>query len=224
MQNTAFHEKDAHYYVRLKWWMLPLVKDGPNIVMDLGCASGVMGRKLLETGKAAEVHGVEIFPDAAEEAARHYTEVHTGDIEEMDLEYENRFDYVICGDILEHLKDPYSVVRRIHQWLKPGGSIFVCVPNVRNYSVVRMLVFRGRWEYHDAGIMDRTHMRFFTRSSCSEMLAEAGFEVYHEQMMIDGARKNFANRVTLGLFGEFLASQTFCCGRKPSGNPTKQKV
>lgn len=224
MQNTAFLEKDAHYYVRLKWWMLPLIKDGPNSVMDLGCASGVMGRKLLDVGKAGEVHGVEIFPEAAEESSRYYNEVHVGDIESMDLEYESKFDYVICGDILEHLKDPYSVVRRIHQWLKPGGSLFVCVPNVRNYNVVIDLILHGRWEYRDAGIMDRTHMRFFTRSSCSAMLSDAGFEVYHREMVIEGPKKNFANRLTLGLFEEFLGVQTFCCGRKPGGNPVKHKV
>ncbi len=213
MQNTAFVDKDSSYYVQLKSWMLPVINRGPNMVMDLGCASGVMGRKLLETGKAREVYGVEIFESAAAEAATIYKKVHVGDIEEMELDYQGCFDYIICGDILEHLKDPYKLVRLLGGWLKPGGSILVCVPNVRNYQVLRDLIFHGKWEYVSAGILDRTHLRFFTATSCRQMLLDAGFEVYHEQMVIYGPRKNFCNRVTLGLFKEFLALQTFCCGR-----------
>jgi 2-polyprenyl-3-methyl-5-hydroxy-6-metoxy-1,4-benzoquinol methylase len=216
MQNTAFVDKDSHYYVRFKWWMLPLIKDGPNIVMDLGCASGVMGRKLLETGKAKEVFGVEIFESAAAEAATIYKKVHVGDIEEMQLDYNGTFDYIICGDILEHLKDPYKIVRLLSLWLKPGGCLFVCLPNVRNYHVVAALVLHGKWDYVSAGIMDRTHLRFFTASSCKQMLLDANFDVYHEQMIISGPKKTFFNRATFGLFREFLAEQTFCCGRTRS--------
>lgn len=214
MQNVAFQQKDSHYYTRLKWWMLPLINGGPNVVMDLGCASGRMGEKLLEAGKAKQVFGVELFDGAAQEAARVYTKVHIGDAEELELDYRECFDYVICGDILEHLKDPYAVVRKIHTWLKPGGSIFVCVPNVRNYHVLKALVFRGKWEYVSAGIMDKTHLRFFTRSSCRQLLIDGGFRVYHEQMIVSGTKKTLFNRLTFGFFSEFLAEQTFCCGRK----------
>ena len=176
MQNTAFDNKNSQYYVCFKWWMLPLIKDGPN--------------------------------------ATAYKKVHVGDLEEMRLDYHESFDYVICGDILEHLKDPYRVVRQLVIWLKPGGSLFVCVPNVRHYHVLADLVFRGKWEYVSAGVMDRTHLRFFTASSCRQMLSDAGLEVYHEQMIIEGPKKTFFNRATCGLFSEFLGAQTFCCGRK----------
>jgi 2-polyprenyl-3-methyl-5-hydroxy-6-metoxy-1,4-benzoquinol methylase len=221
MLNTAFQEKDSHYYVRLKWWMLPLIKDGPNSIMDLGCASGVMGNKLLESGKAKEVYGVEIFEAAAAEASKTYKQVFTGDIETMDLDFKEKFDYVICGDILEHLKDPYTVTSRIYKWLKPGGSIFICVPNVRSHTVLRPLILHGKWEYVDAGIMDRTHMRFFTRSSCRAMIENAGFQTYHEEMIISGRKKNALDRVTFRLFEEFLGDQLFCCGRKPGGGSAK---
>jgi 2-polyprenyl-3-methyl-5-hydroxy-6-metoxy-1,4-benzoquinol methylase len=214
MQNSAFLKKDADYYTMFKWWMLPHVHDGANAVLDLGCGSGVMGRKLRETGKATEVVGVEIFPSAAAEAEKFYQKVHVGDIEEMTLDYAGHFDYVICGDVLEHLKDPYQVMRKIYQWLKPGGKVLVCLPNVRNYHVVRDLIFRGKWEYAAAGIMDKTHLRFFTRSSCRQMIKDAGFEVCHQQVIIEGPKKNFFNGVTFGLFREFLAAQIFIVGEK----------
>ena len=194
--------------------MLPLIEAGPNVVLDMGCATGNMGRKLLEIGKAKEVIGMELFETAATEAAKFYKKVHVGDVEAMTLDYEAYFDYVICGDILEHPKDPYSVVKRVYRWLKPGGSVLICLPNVRNYHVVKALVFRGKWEYVSAGIMDRTHLRFFTKSSLRGMVEEAGFQVYHEHMVVEGPRKTLFNRATLGLFDEFLAAQSFCCGRK----------
>jgi O-antigen biosynthesis protein len=215
MQNVAFQDKDSEYYTREKSWMVPFVETGPNIVLDLGCASGRLGKRLLDAGKAKELIGAEIFPAAAEEAAKLYKKVYVGDVEETEFDYDGYFDYVICGDILEHLKDPYRVVKRIHSWLKPGGSLLVCVPDVRNFRVLRDLVWHGRWEYVSSGILDKTHLRFFTRSTCREMLEEAGFEVYHSQMIIYGPKKNIFNRITAGLFSEFLATQVFCCGRKP---------
>lgn len=214
MQNAAFQDKDSEYYTRDKAWMLPLIKEGPNRVLDLGCASGRVGQKLLETGRAKELIGAEIFASAAAEAAKIYNKVYVGDVEESELPYVDHFDYVICGDILEHLKDPYTVVRRISTMLKPGGSLLVCVPNVRNFRVLKNLIFRGQWEYVSSGILDRTHLRFFTRRSCRRMLEEAGLRVYHEEMIVYGPRKKLVNRATLGLFREFLATQVFCCGRK----------
>lgn len=215
MQNTAFQKKDADYYTRFKWWMLPLINDGPNAVMDLGCASGLMGRRLVEAGKAGEVVGAEIFPAAAAEAEKTYKKVYVGDVEELALDYENHFDYVICGDVLEHLKDPYQVLKKIYKWLKPGGKVLVCLPNVRNYRLLQDLVFGGKWDYVSAGVLDKTHLRFFTRSSCRRMVEEAGFGISHEQMIVTGPKKEFFNKVTFGLFQEFLAEQIFHVGEKP---------
>ena len=82
--------------------MFHLFPDGPNKVLDLGCGSGRVGKVLLDSGKAAEVTGVEIFEPAAAEARKHYKTVHTGDIEEMTLDYRGDFDMVVCGDVLEH--------------------------------------------------------------------------------------------------------------------------
>ena len=214
MQNAAFQESDSEYYTRDKAWMLPLIKQGPNVVFDLGCASGRVGQKLVATGRAKELVGAEIFPPAAEEAARIYDKVYVGDVEGMTFDYDDYFDYVICGDILEHLKDPYQMVRKISKMLKPGGSLLVCVPNIRNFRVLKDLLQHGEWHYVSSGILDSTHLRFFTRRSCRRMLEEAGLHVYHEHMVVYGTKKTLLNRITFGLFKEFLATQVFCCGKK----------
>jgi 2-polyprenyl-3-methyl-5-hydroxy-6-metoxy-1,4-benzoquinol methylase len=215
MHNTAFSDASALYYNRINFGMLALVKEGPNIIMDLGCASGRLGERLREAGKAEKIYGVEIFAAAAAEAQKTHTAVHVGDIEDLELNYDNYFDYVLCGDILEHLRDPYKAVDRIYGWLKPGGSILACVPNVRSYRVWKKLLLNGEWEYVSAGIMDKTHLRFFTRRSCRRMLEAAGFEVYHEKLFVYGSKKNLLSFLTFGLLKEFLAEQLLCCGLKP---------
>lgn len=85
--------------------------------------------------------GGEIFEPAVQEARKHYDEVIVGDLEDMHLDYTGRFDFVICGDILEHLKNPYRIVSGAYDWLKPGGHLPVCLPNVRYGAVLKDLFF-----------------------------------------------------------------------------------
>jgi 2-polyprenyl-3-methyl-5-hydroxy-6-metoxy-1,4-benzoquinol methylase len=217
VKNPSQTSKADVYYNRDRPSIQGLVKKGPNRILDLGCGAGAVGKRLLEQGKATELVGVELFEDAAAEAAQSYHKVFTGDIETLELPYSEHFDYVICGDILEHLKDPYSVVRRIGGWLKPDGQFICSVPNVRYWPVLTNLIFRGAWEYRDAGVMDRTHLRFFTRRSSFAMLNDAGFEVIQNRMLIFGRKFQLLNAVTFGLFDEFLGSQTVTLAKKKLG-------
>jgi len=214
MKNPAHTDSSASYYNLLKTPVLPLIPDGPNVILDVGCGAGVTGKKLLSLGKASRVIGVEIFPPAAEEAAQHYAHVHCGDVERLALEYREEFDFVLFNDVLEHLVDPYSIVRQAHTWLKPGGQAICVLPNVRYWQVLVRLVFCGRWEYREAGILDQTHLRFFTRRTAVKLLTDAGFDVIHWHMLIYGKKKGAANAITAGLLREFLGPQILLCGRK----------
>lgn len=207
MINDSHASGSDLYYNRDRPSLRAWVSPGPNRILDLGCGSGAFGRKLLETDAAREIIGVEIFPSAAEEAGRHYQKVHVGDIEQMHLPYGPEFDYVTCGDILEHLKDPYSLIPRIRGWLKPKGILIASVPNVRHWSVLWGLTFQGAWEYQEAGIMDRTHLRFFTRRSLAAMVQNGGLQVERWQMFISGRKFKLLNRLSLGLLQEFFGSQ-----------------
>ncbi len=219
MKNPSQNSKTDVYYNRDRPSIQALVKTGPNRVLDLGCGSGAVGKRLKEQGKTAELIGVELFEDAAAQASRVYDKVFTGDIEILDLPYQAHFDYIICGDILEHLKDPYSVVRRIAGWLKPDGQFICSLPNVRHWPVTANLIFRGAWDYRDAGVMDRTHLRFFTRRSCFAMLQDAGFEVIQSRMLIFGRKYQLLNGLTFNLFDEFLGSQIVALAKKhPASN------
>jgi 2-polyprenyl-3-methyl-5-hydroxy-6-metoxy-1,4-benzoquinol methylase len=215
MKNPAFGDAGDAYYIQGKEYLLPFVPDGQNAVLDLGCGAGGFGRGLMKAGKASRLVGVEIFEPAAKEAMKYYESVHVGDIEEMDLPYDKCFDVVICGDVLEHLKDPQTVVKRIHGWLKDGGRVVCCVPNVRYWENLVDLVFKGDWRYVSEGIMDQTHLRFFTTKSFKRTLADARFTVERQGMTYRQDPKQHAfNRVTFGLFNDFIGYQMLFTARK----------
>ena len=215
MKNPAFCKHNDSYYTQTKDFLLPLIPSGLEKVLDSGCGSGYFGRRLLELGRAKELTGVEIFEGAAEAAREFYHTVHLGDVELMDLSYSGSFDLVVCGDILEHLKDPLHILRKAHSWLRDEGFIVCCLPNIRYWKISYKLIVKGDWEYESQGIMDQTHLRFFTARSFKRLLAQAGFLVEREDMRIaSGPKQEMFNKITFGLFKEFLGYQMMFRGIK----------
>ena len=203
----------TNYYSKLKREFLPVIKEGPNVVLDLGCGTGRMGQALLEMNKASEIIGVELNREPAEEAEKSYDVVYKNNIEHLSLPYVNYFDYVLCGDILEHLVDPWLMLARINVMLKKNGELICSIPNIRYWKIIRDLVMKGRWKYADAGILDSTHLRFFTKSSFIEMLHNANYKVTWLHMSIHGT-KRIANNITFNMLSEFLATQIMISARK----------
>jgi 2-polyprenyl-3-methyl-5-hydroxy-6-metoxy-1,4-benzoquinol methylase len=148
---------------------------GARTVLDVGCSAGSLGQQLADRGTI--VDGIEYDEAAAGEARRSYRRVIVGDIERMPLDLEaGAYEAVVCADVLEHLRDPRAVIVRLRPLLAPGGRLIVSTPNIANWSM-RLLHLAGRWEYQERGIMDRTHLRFFTRRSLETLLRSAGYEV-----------------------------------------------
>jgi SAM-dependent methyltransferase len=207
MENKPFSQKDAAYYNFYKARIAAVISEGPHRVLDVGCAAGRLGQKLREQNKVAELIGVEVFEAPAAEAAGCYDRVYVDDIETLELPYEEYFDYVICGDILEHLHDPWTTLEKLHRLLKPGGVIIASIPNIRYWRILRDLVLFGKWEYGDAGILDNTHLRFFTSSSFLDALRRARFRIAFHEVWIGGRRQGLLNKITGGVFQDFLGSQ-----------------
>ena len=214
MENKAFKNKGDWYYNLYKNGIASLIPEGPHNILDLGCGTGILGYKLKELNKAREVVGVEVFREAADEAEKHYEKVYHGDIEQLNLDYEEYFDFVICSDILEHLRDPWEILRRIHVWLKSEGHALFSIPNIRYWRVLGDLIFHGRWEYLEAGILDNTHLRFFTRKSFFRALREAGFDIEYSRMEINGIKHNLFNTVTFHVLEEFMGKQVIVSAKK----------
>ena len=98
-----------------------------------------------------------------------------------------RPDCVIFADVLEHLVDPWAAVRQAREMLAPGGALVVSIPNVLHHAVVKDLL-RGRFDYRDAGVLDRTHLRFFTAATARELVEQAGFRVERMERVIEPPR------------------------------------
>jgi O-antigen biosynthesis protein len=213
MVNEGFKDPDSWYYNIKKERIASLIPAGRNVVLDIGCGSGKLGEHLLRQGKAVEVVGVEMFSPAARKAAKVYSRIIEGDIEKIEIMQPQHFDYVICGDILEHLVDPWALMKRIRGWLKAGGSVIVSIPNVRYFRVIWDLAVRGNWEYTDAGILERTHLRFFTRKTLAKMIMQGGLDLIRCEMVICGKKQGF-NFLTLGLFQDWLGGQILAVAYK----------
>jgi len=145
-------------------------------VLEVGCASGYLSEELKKRG--CRVWGVEINPEAAEAARPHCEEVLTADVDALaSLPWAvSSFDVVVCTDVLEHLKDPARALRLLKPYLRPGGCLIVSLPNVANWSV-RFALLAGRFDYQASGLLDRTHLRFFSLASARRLLVEAGFRI-----------------------------------------------
>ena len=158
--------------------MLDAVPDGAR-VLDVGCATGYLAAEL--TRRGCRVTGVEADPVAAERARAHCEAIVIGDIEDAGCRGEVAslapFDVVLCGDVLEHLRDPWSALRALAAF---GGRVVLSVPNVAHWTGRRALA-RGRFPYAEHGLFDRTHLRFFTRASVRELAERAGLQLVAER-------------------------------------------
>ena len=155
--------------------MLELVGHNKR-VLDVGCATGYLARVLAERG--CTVSGVECGPGGRGGGATGTSSrLVVGDLEPLDLvaEFgEAQFDVVLFGDVLEHLRDPLAVLRQARPLLVPGGSVVISVPNV-GHGAVRLALLRGESRYQELGLLDETHIRFFTRENLSDLFRRAGF-------------------------------------------------
>lgn len=143
-------------------------------VLELGCAGGHITTFLAERGNT--VVGVEIDPVAAESARQYAEAVHAADLDTTSLGEllgDDSFDVVLAGDVLEHLRDPWRTLRQAVALLRPGGFCIVSLPNVAHLDL-RLALLGGEWRYRPKGLLDDTHVRFFTRESLFELAHRSG--------------------------------------------------
>ncbi|HEX3832645.1 MAG TPA: class I SAM-dependent methyltransferase [Solirubrobacteraceae bacterium] len=155
-----------------------LVPHGARRILDLGCSSGALGAAL-KARQGAAVVGVELDPAYARDAGGRLDRVITADLETIDLGSQDlgTIDCVIAADVLEHLRDPWGLLRRAVAVLAPGGTAVVSLPNVRYWETLATLALRGTWPRRDQGIFDRDHLRWFTLADARALLEQAGLSV-----------------------------------------------
>lgn len=163
----------AHAYENPRPEVAALVPPGARRVLDLGCASGALGAALKARGPV-EVVGVEADPEYARDAETVLDRVVCADLADLDPVDLGRFDCLIAADLLEHLVDPWTILRRFSALLEPGCRAVISVPNARHWEVFWEVGVRGHWPRRSAGIFDATHLRWFTLADLYGLCSYAG--------------------------------------------------
>ncbi len=171
----ALVHRFGDYYGSIRTDLVELVPEGARVILDVGCARGATGRAVRERlGMDVQLIGVELNPVMAAEARKAYDQVLEGDVAEVPLP--TGIDVVIMGDVLEHMRRPDLVLRRLARHLAPGGVVVGSVPNAGHWSVVTALL-RGEFEYIPVGLNCISHVRCFTARSLEAMMEQAGLQV-----------------------------------------------
>jgi SAM-dependent methyltransferase len=143
-------------------------------ILDVGCGTGALGAMLKRRNPALRVYGIEQDPEVAAVAAQRIDEVAVVDVEADPLPFGDvRFDCIIYGDVLEHLRDPWTLLRQQAATLRETGVVLICMPNVEHWSFAERLL-RGTWDYEPQGLFDRTHLRWFNLETTRQAIEAAG--------------------------------------------------
>lgn len=175
---VAYAEKPREYFSGTRAdWVSELPNSSDARILEVGCGAGATGALAMSSGKCGWFSGLELDPEAAQRAEHALSEAVCGDIESLALPWpEHSFDVLFISEVLEHLVDPWSALRKLRPLLKTGARVFASSPNAAHYRVILMLM-RGQWRLDSHGTMDRTHLRWFTPKSYRSMFESAGYTV-----------------------------------------------
>lgn len=205
---TENQKPTQNYYSGQRPEVARLVPETCSRILDVGCGFGQLGRSLREQG-ITQVYGVEINPDAGRHLEGVYTDFWIDNVETVNLPSDiGSFDCIIFADILEHLQDPWNTLKRYSELLKPGGYVIASIPNVRNIALLYNLIVRGRWRYENSGLLDKTHLRFFTRTEIYSLFSTADLDI--ELIMTNREKLSLLRRILLSPILALIPDLAIC--------------
>ena len=209
-----YQDKDKSYFNNPRIDLIRLIP--PNInnrILEVGTGSGDTLVEIKKLELAQEVVGIELMNlvDSRQDSFE-IDRMIIGNIEEIELDLpENYFDVIICGDVIEHLIDPWKVLIKLHKHLKQNGVIIVSIPNIREYHILFKILIAADFKYGDRGILDRTHLRFFCKKNIISLLTSTMYTPVsvHSIFKLEKAlsKKKIIDALTLGLIRDFLTAQ-----------------
>jgi 2-polyprenyl-3-methyl-5-hydroxy-6-metoxy-1,4-benzoquinol methylase len=215
LDNSGTAAQAALKYDFARKELLRFIPDSARALLDVGCGSGAFGRLLRSRRSDMELWAVEPDPASAQAAERGFDHVIRGIFPDERLP-EATFDVVLCADVLEHMTEPEGALRAAVSVLARGGIMVASIPNVRHWrAVIWPLLARGRWTYTERGILDRTHVRFFTRRSMQAFFIDNGWSVESVTGINMQRREKLLSAVSARLLDDFLWPQYVVVARPP---------
>lgn len=216
MIEDMYEEKNPlGYFDNVRLDVVSFIDKPVGDVLEIGCGAGGTLSYLKTNCLARHVVGIDIARSQVEIALQQgVDEAFVSNLDDLeDILHGRTFDAILMLDVLEHLVDPWSVLKRVSAFLKTGGRIYLSLPNVQSVRVLVPL-FMGQWQYKELGILDKTHLRFFTKRTAVELLVGAGFllEGVHHRLE-SHALPRLVNFLTLGMFRRYLTVQYILVGR-----------
>lgn len=176
------------YHEHIRKELLPLFKHGPKVVLDIGCASGATSHWLKQRDPTVIAYGIELNQHAAAIAKTRLDTVFSQPVEEVVAEClipPKSIDTVLLADVLEHIVNPWDLLLQLKPLLTDDAQLVISLPNARNLWLINHLA-EGNWRYAEQGLLDITHLRFFTLKEARRMLAETGYRVLRTDYVADG--------------------------------------
>ncbi len=187
-----YGDKESNYFSKPRIDIQPLIKFKPEAsVLEIGCGVGSTLIWLKKTGKCHYVTGIDAFATSGDTTTIDEFinfDLNCGLPQNLTVKY----DAILCLDVLEHLTDPWEIANSLKNLLNENGQLIVSLPNIQNYKVVLSLLFKGNFNYEKEGILDKTHLRFFTIKTGIKMLQDAGFIV---EKVVSPDKLTFAKRL-----------------------------
>jgi 2-polyprenyl-3-methyl-5-hydroxy-6-metoxy-1,4-benzoquinol methylase len=215
-----YESKGQEYFTLCRMDMLEAIPgNGKNKILEIGAGSGETLLKAKALGLAEEVVGVELVRlGNGKQSHPAIDRFIIGDVEQMDLPLEqNYFDVVLCGDVLEHLTDPWKTVKKLSTYLKPNGYFIASIPNIREIKTLLKIVLHGDFNYNVAGILDKTHLRFFCKKNMLALFEQSGLTVISIKSNLDilgKGKRVLLNKLTFRFFSEFLEGEYLLVAQK----------
>jgi len=208
-----YKHKDRTYFTNIRFDLISLIpKNTSGRILELGAGGGDTLVAIKKEGIAKEVVGIELNPlPNSNQKNPEIDQFLFGNIETMEIPFEvGYFDVIVCGDVLEHLIDPWAVVNKAARYLKTGGILITSIPNIRYYRAVVEIFGKGNFQYTEHGLFDKTHLRFFCRKDMVRLLSAPTMKVsavYPIFDLLPASKIRTLNKITFGLFKEFLSMQ-----------------
>lgn len=208
-----YTEKKEDYFSHHRTELISFVPKNPeNRILEIGAGGGDTLVEIKRLGLAKEIVGVELMDlPGSKQKDPSIDKWILADIEKVDLPFENeRFDVIICGDVFEHLVDPWATLRKITPLLTKGGLLVTSIPNIRIKNAMFKIYFKGDFGYTADGTFDKTHLRFFCKKNMIDMLSTESLQIVDVKRDFDFKRNSkpqIFNAMTFNVFEEFLALQ-----------------